>query len=118
MWPRGYRTGRPVDLGAKSMITLIDIRTSRVYVNPGVSICSLVSYGRHIKIYTLWGGGGGRRSLTLGFIVNKSSVFAVDNRLSMSATVMGGAGPEFRSTDVAAVVWDWFPPLLKRSIGG
>jgi hypothetical protein len=42
--------------------------------------------------------------LTLGFIVNKSSVFAVDNRLSMSAAVIGGAGPELRSIDVAAVV--------------
>jgi hypothetical protein len=59
-----------------------------------------------------------KRSLTLGFIVNKSSVFAVDNLLSMSATVTGGVGPEFRSIDVAAVVWDWFPPLLERSIAG
>ena len=45
-----------------------------------------------------------RLSLTLGFIVNKSSVFAVDNRLSMSAIVTGGVGPESRSTEVAAVV--------------
>ena len=42
--------------------------------------------------------------LTLGFIVNKSSVFAVDNRASMSAIATGGVGPEFRSIDVAAVV--------------
>jgi len=44
------------------------------------------------------------QGLTLGFIVNKSSVFTVDNRLSMSAAVTGGVGPEFRSTDVAPVV--------------
>lgn len=45
-----------------------------------------------------------RSYLTLGFIVNKSSVFAVDTRLSMSAIATGGVGPELRSIDVAAVV--------------
>jgi len=44
MCPRGYRTGVPVDLGVNSMRTPSDIRTSRVYVKPGVSICNLVSY--------------------------------------------------------------------------
>lgn len=83
------------------MVTSSEIRTSRVYVNPGVSICNLVSYGRHQSSYSAQ---KGRQSLTLGFIVNKSSVFVVDNRLSMSAAVTGGVGPEFRSTDVAPVV--------------
>lgn len=72
-----------MDLGVNSMETSNDIRNSRAYVNPGVSICNFVS---------------------LGFIVNKSSVLAVDNRLSMSATVTGGVGPELRWIEVAAVV--------------
>lgn len=35
------------------MVTSSEIRTSRVYVNPGVSICNLVSYGRDIRVRTL-----------------------------------------------------------------
>ena len=35
------------------MTTSNDIRTSRVYVSPGVSICNLVSYERDIRIHIL-----------------------------------------------------------------
>lgn len=103
MCPRGYFIGCPVDLEVKSTETSNDIRTPRVYVKPGVSICNFVSCECHqglwfVKMEIV------RLSLTLGFIVNKSSVFAVDNRLSMSAIVTGGVGPESRSTEVAAVV--------------
>ena len=48
--PRGYRIGVPVDLGVNSMRTPSDIRTSRVYVKPGVSICNLVSYKCGIRV--------------------------------------------------------------------
>ena len=48
--PRGYRMGVPVDLGVNSMRTPSDIRTSRVYVKPGVSICNFVSYRRGIRV--------------------------------------------------------------------
>ena len=51
MCPRGYRIGVPVDLGVNSMRTPSDIRTSRVYVKPGVSICNLVSWRRDIRVY-------------------------------------------------------------------
>ena len=36
------------------MVTSSEIRTSRVYVNPGVSICNLVSYKRNIRAHTLF----------------------------------------------------------------
>jgi len=35
------------------MVTSSEIRTSRVYVSPGVSICNLVSYGRDVRVHTL-----------------------------------------------------------------
>jgi len=35
------------------MTTSNDIRTSRVYVKPGVSICNLVSYRRDMRVHAL-----------------------------------------------------------------
>ena len=64
-----------------------------------LQLCFLSGQGQDVYFVRLM-----RSPLTLGFIVNKSSVLAVDSRLSMSATVTGGVGPELRWIEVAAVV--------------